>query len=114
MFRVAMCKNNKLHGDAACGRCKKANSHHSYNIIIQRAVFVNIKEYRYMTKLGDETGENAVILMKINNGVLFGEMQGKQGSCAGAGDRLFCDGASADLLQYSTSLRCAVLTEPMA
>jgi hypothetical protein len=47
----------------------KANFHHSYNIIIQRAVFVNIKEYRYMTKLGGKTGGNAVILMKMKNGV---------------------------------------------
>lgn len=30
-----------------------------------------------MTKLGGETGENAVILMKINNGVFSGKREGK-------------------------------------
>lgn len=73
MFCGSLCENNKLHGNTACGRRMKANSHHSYNIIIQRDVFVNIKEYRYMTKIGGEIGGNAVILMKIKNGVFFGK-----------------------------------------
>ena len=34
-----------------------------------------------MTKLGGETGENAVILMKINNGVFFGKAERKSKGC---------------------------------
>ena len=53
MFCGSLCENNKLHGNTACGRRKKANSHHSYNIIIQRAVFVNI----YDEIRGENRGE---------------------------------------------------------
>ena len=34
-----------------------------------------------MTKLGGETGENAVILMKINNGVFSGKEGRKSKGC---------------------------------
>ena len=34
-----------------------------------------------MTKLGGETGENAVILMKINNGVFSGKEERKSKGC---------------------------------
>ena len=35
-----------------------------------------------MTKLGGKTGGNAVILMKINNGVFFGRTGRKTGAAA--------------------------------